>query len=197
MRRTIKPVAFIYLFLFLISTTVLFEIRGWNHDFIMFFFFAAFMFAYLVPLIFEYHKIDIKNQLKRTRLRLDILSSFIYMITLLFIGFMHVLGNLKFPHFVLIDGWGNGYVIATRIAWFLAAFSSYLFSRSLSVDIHGLRPEYKEDFEMVDDKFRNPSFFEALLEILLFPTISIPVFISIADFLGLSFIRHFVTTFIL
>ncbi|MBE7384904.1 MAG: hypothetical protein F6J95_026255 [Leptolyngbya sp. SIO1E4] len=203
MSRKIKPATPLSLFPFLISTIVLiftivvFEINGWNHNSITFFFFSMFSFAYLISLILEYHEIDVNSRRKRLKLRSNILSIFTYTVIFLFIGSMHILGNLHFPDFVIIDGWKDGYVIATRIAWFVAGFLSYLFSRSLDIDLNKPKTVYKEGVKITGNRFRSVSFPEALVKILLFPVISVPAFISIADFLGFSFIRHFVTTFIL
>lgn len=197
MNIKIKPAIFICLFLFLISIIVLFEINGWNHNFITFFFFSAFVLACLLSLVLEYYEADANNQLKRLRLRSNILFLSVHATALFLIGFIHILGNLTFPDFVIIDGWRNRYVIATRITWFTATFLSYLFSQSLSIDPNKSKAIHEEESKVKENRFRSSSFLDALFAALIFPAISVPLFIKVADFLGLSFIRKFVVTFIL
>ena len=197
--RRISPISFLSLFLILVLSIILFDINGWNEEFITFFFFSAFLIAYIIPKGIKYPALSLERKAKASKLKFHIVSVFIYIVTLLFVGIMHILGDLKFPEFVILDGWKNIYVVATRVAWCMAGCLSYHYYYSLNIPVpkHEVNPNNSMEMERVVKKLDSPNFIKVLINAILFPGISVPLFISIADFLGLSFVRQFVTKFIL
>lgn len=168
---------------------------GLNLEFIFFFWFSAFYVMVFFNKRHQYKKSLVKSQFQIIEYRKNVIACFISFIVLIIIGVLHVLGNLKYPHFLLLDGWNNGYVIATRIAWLVYNLLLGFLSESFRVD--SLKLKLRKQYGRVENKKIKIDQSKIFINTLLFPTISIPFTVLLCDFIGLTFVRDFITNFFL
>jgi uncharacterized membrane protein len=182
-----KIITFFTLFLAVLVGTIVFNRNDWNSEFMAFFFFAAGFAAQAANELYKHLNSTFEHEAEEANSWARIVVLALYIPTCMFIGVMHILGNLDFPEFVIMGGWGNVYVIATRIAWLLISFVTIFLLGSFNIDrknTEAIRKPSREGRK----KFRFP---RILLKSLIYPPISVPLFVLLTDLSGLKFVSQF------
>lgn len=144
-------------------------------------------------MLYKHRQSVFDSEIEYARSKFNIISVALTTFSLVFSGFMHVLGDLDFPDFVLIDGWTNAYVLSTRIVWFSTVFMSQLLYAVWNLQEKNVGTQR---FPMMIRRRRRINFWIILLKTIAFPTISIPLVVLISDSLGLVFIREVISNFL-
>jgi hypothetical protein len=183
---------FVGIFVVGIAAIVLIDMNNWDQDFIIFFFFSAFFTAQTINTVYKHRQSIFANKLENAKSKFTIISLALIAFSLLFSGIMHVAGGLNFPEFILMDGWNNGYIIATRAVWFATIFLDIFLYKAWNLEEKNIGTNR---FPIIIKRRRRGkiNFLVIFLRTLTFPTISIPLVVLAADFFGLVFVREFIS----
>jgi len=186
-----KIYTFLGFFIVTLLTVIVCGILRGNLEHTSFFFFSSFFVMNGTHEFCHYRQEKNSTPANRKKMKIRTATLFLWALTLFFIGVMHVSGNLSFPDFIFIDGWNNGYVMATRIAWFL----------SLSIGVflqmkYGIKEEQKtfpqNSKGTLKEKNGHEPYWSIPFRVLLFPVLFVPIIVLISDYFGISTIREIV-----
>ncbi|NER00765.1 MAG: hypothetical protein F6K30_29400 [Cyanothece sp. SIO2G6] len=176
---------FLFIFPFIIALILLplFVFNGKSPEFVAFFFFSSGFISEAVKETMFFQKMKKNRAINQI---LDLIKLYIYSFSLFIIGIIHVVGNLNFPSFLILDGWNNLYTISTRIIWFSTVFFCCLLTQFYMPRERNLRSS-TGTIKIIN------AFFQALS----FPAISIPILIEVTDFININFPRNIVEKLLL